>query len=294
MKLKFTKMHGAGNDFVVLDGVRNIISPTPALVRYLADRHFGIGADQVLLVERPTINSVDFKYRIFNCDGREVEHCGNGARCFVKFVHETGLSYAHTIRVQVQHGVSTLSLQENGEVLVDMGSPGLTPVQVPFDPSGLIPVSDGDDLLWPLNVHGSTQWISVVSMGNPHAVQIVHDINAAQVLRDGPFIESQSNFPNQVNAGFMQIVSRHEIRLRVYERGVGETLACGSGACAAVVAGIRRRVLDSPVRVRTRGGGVLTISWNSRHANNNPSVMMAGPASTVFKGEIDIPNCFLV
>ncbi|MCF2135111.1 MULTISPECIES: diaminopimelate epimerase [Burkholderiaceae] len=288
MKLKFTKMHGAGNDFVVLDGVRNVISPTLALVRYLADRHFGVGADQLLLVERPTLDGVDFKYRIFNCDGKEVEHCGNGARCFVKFVRDTGLSQARTIRVQVQHGVITLSVQDNGEVLVDMGAPALATPQVPFDTSALTPARDGDDLLWPLDVNGSTQWISVVSMGNPHAVQIVDDADVAPVLRDGPVIESHARFPNRVNAGFMQIVSRHEIKLRVYERGAGETLACGSGACAAVVAGIRRGVLDSPVRVRARGG-TLTISWDGQR-NSNAPVIMAGPATTVFEGEIDVPD----
>ncbi|CAG7595465.1 diaminopimelate epimerase [Candidatus Vallotia tarda] len=292
MKLKFAKMHGTGNDFIILDGIRNMISPTPTLVRYLSDRHFGVGADQLLLVERPTVNGVDFKYRIFNCDGREVEHCGNGARCFVKFVHETGLSNARAIRVQVQRGVSMLSLQDNGDVLVDMGAPGLAPTQVPFDSLGLTPVHDADDLLWPLDVHGTTQWISVVSMGNPHAVQIIDDINTAPVLIDGPFIESHAHFPSQVNAGFMQIVSRHAIKLRVYERGVGETLACGSGACAAVVTGIRRRVLDSPVLVHVHGG-TLTISWSGRH-DSSASVMMTGPARTVFTGEIDIPEDFLV
>ncbi|KAG0192325.1 hypothetical protein DFQ28_009424 [Apophysomyces sp. BC1034] len=287
MKLKFTKMHGAGNDFVVLDGVRNAISLTPAQVRYLADRHFGVGADQLLLVERPTLDGVDFKYRIFNCDGGEVEHCGNGARCFVKFVRDTGLSNARTIRVQVRHGLITLTVQDDGEVLVDMGAPVLSTAQVPFDASGLTPARDGDDTLWPLDVSGATQWISVVSMGNPHAVQIIDDADAAPVRVDGPVIESHARFPNRVNAGFMQIVSRHEIKLRVYERGAGETLACGSGACAAVVAGIRRGVLDSPVRVRTHGG-TLTISWDGRRDSGAP-VMMAGPATTTFEGEIDVP-----
>ncbi|UDG82582.1 diaminopimelate epimerase [Candidatus Vallotia cooleyia] len=288
MKLTFTKMHGAGNDFVVLDGVRNMILPTPALVRYLADRHFGVGADQLLLVERPTLNGADFKYRIFNCDGGEVEHCGNGARCFMKFVLNTGLSRAHTICVQVQRGLIMLSVQDNGEVLVNMGAPAFTTSQTLFDVSGLKPEYDGGDILWPLNINGSTQWISVISMGNPHAVQIVDDTNTAPVLRDGPLIESHKYFPNRINAGFMQILSRHEIKLRVYERGAGETLACGSGACAAVVAGIRRGVLDSPVYVRARGG-TLTISWNGRCDSKNP-VMMAGPATTVFEGEIDVPD----
>ncbi|KAG0163878.1 hypothetical protein DFQ30_010823, partial [Apophysomyces sp. BC1015] len=241
----------------------------------------------LLLVERPTLDGVDFKYRIFNCDGGEVEHCGNGARCFVKFVRDTGLSNARTIRVQVRHGLITLTVQDDGEVLVDMGAPVLSTAQVPFDASGLTPARDGDDTLWPLDVSGATQWISVVSMGNPHAVQIIDDADAAPVRVDGPVIESHARFPNRVNAGFMQIVSRHEIKLRVYERGAGETLACGSGACAAVVAGIRRGVLDSPVRVRTHGG-TLTISWDGRRDSGAP-VMMAGPATTTFEGEIDVP-----
>lgn len=288
MKLKFTKMHGAGNDFVVLDGVRNAISLSPGQVRYLANRHFGVGADQLLLVERPTLDSVDFKYRIFNCDGDEVEHCGNGARCFMKFVRDTGLSNARTLRVQVQNGVITLTMRDDGEVLVDMGAPVLATAQLPFNASGLTPAYDGDDTLWPLEVNGATQWISVVSMGNPHAVQIVEDVEDAPVQQDGPAIESHPRFPSRVNAGFMQIVSRHAIQLRVYERGAGETLACGSGACAAVVAGIRRRVLDSPVRVHTHGG-TLTISWDGQR-NSRAPVMMAGPATTVFNGEIDVPD----
>ena len=288
MKLKFTKMHGAGNDFVVLDGVRSAVALTPAQIRHIADRHFGVGADQLLLVERPTIDGVDFKYRIFNCDGGEVEHCGNGARCFVKFVRDTGLTDARSVRVQVQKGIITLTMQDNGEVVVDMGPPVLTPADVPFDTSSLTPRAEGDDTLWPLDVNGRTQWISVVSMGNPHAVQIVDDVDTAPVLSDGPAIESHPRFVQRVNAGFMQIVGRHEIRLRVYERGAGETLACGTGACAAVVAGIRRGVVDSPVAVRTHGG-TLTISWDGRREPGAP-VMMAGPAVTVFEGEIDVPE----
>jgi diaminopimelate epimerase len=257
-------------------------------VRCLADGRLGIGAEQLLLVERPARDGVDFKYRIFNRDGSEVEHCGNGARCFVKFVRDTGLSNARTIRVAVQRGIITLTVQDDGEVLVDMGVPLLSAAQAPFDASGLTPVRDGDDTLWPLEVNGATQWLSVVSMGNPHAVQIVDNVQAAPVQLDGPVIESHVRFPNRVNAGFMQIVSRHEIKLRVYERGAGETLACGSGACAAVVAGIRRGALDSPVRVRTHGG-TLTISWDGRRDSHAP-VMMTGPATRVFDGEIDIPD----
>jgi len=285
MKLKFTKMHGAGNDFVVLDGYTQPLDLTPERVRALADRHFGIGADQLLLVEKPTVEGVDFRYRIFNCDGGEVEHCGNGARCFVKFVRDLGLTGERRIRVQVQNGVITLAMQENGEVVVDMGQPVFEPQRVPFDASGLEGRREGNDTLWPLDVNGATRWISVVSMGNPHAVQIVDDTEAFPVLTDGPAIETHRRFPQKVNAGFMQIVSRGEIRLRVFERGAAETLACGTGACAAVAAGIRRGLLDSPVKVHTHGG-VLTIAWDGAH-DESAALTMAGPAATVFEGEID-------
>ncbi|HXZ07601.1 MAG TPA: diaminopimelate epimerase [Paraburkholderia sp.] len=287
MKLKFTKMHGAGNDFVVLDGYTQPVSLTSAQVRALADRHFGIGADQLLLVERPTVDGVDFRYRIFNCDGGEVEHCGNGARCFVKFVRDARLTDLRTVRVQVQNGIATLTMQENGEVVVDMDSPTFEPARVPFDASGLEGRREGNDTLWPLDVNGATRWISVVSMGNPHAVQIVDDVEAFAVLTDGPVIEKHARFPQKVNAGFMQIVGRSEIKLRVYERGAGETLACGTGACAAVAAGIRRGLLDSPVKVHTHGG-VLTISWDGAR-DEAAALLMAGPATTVFEGEIDLP-----
>ncbi|GAB7526887.1 diaminopimelate epimerase [Paraburkholderia sp. 2C] len=289
MKLKFTKMHGAGNDFVVLDGFTRPIELTAAHVRALANRHFGIGADQLLLVEKPTIDGVDFRYRIFNCDGGEVEHCGNGARCFVKFVRDTGLTDARSVRVQVPNGVITLTMQDDGEVTVDMGAPVFEPARVPFDASGLDGEHkgrrEGADTLWPLDVNGTTRWVSVVSMGNPHAVQVVDDVEAFPVTADGPVIESHPRFPQRVNAGFMQIVSRNEIRLRVYERGAGETLACGTGACAAVAAGVRRGLLDSPVTVHTHGG-VLTISWTGGDA----PLLMAGPAATVFEGEIELAD----
>ncbi|WCM20009.1 diaminopimelate epimerase [Paraburkholderia bryophila] len=287
MKLKFTKMHGAGNDFVVLDGYTQPVNLTPAQVRALADRHFGVGADQLLLVEKPTVAGVDFRYRIFNCDGGEVEHCGNGARCFVKFVRDTGLTDQRTVRVQVQNGTLTLTMQENGEVLVDMGMPVFEPERVPFATNGLEGRREGADTLWPLDVNGTTRWISVVSMGNPHAVQVVDDVEAFPVLVEGPVIERHARFPQRVNAGFMQIVGRSEIKLRVFERGAGETLACGTGACAAVAAGIRRGLLQAPVLVHTHGGK-LTITWDSAKADE--PLLMAGPATTVFEGEIELAD----
>ncbi|MBC8641126.1 diaminopimelate epimerase [Caballeronia sp. EK] len=286
MKLKFTKMQGAGNDFVVLDGYTQALDLTAQQVRALANRHFGVGADQLLLVEKPTIDGVDFKYRIFNCDGGEVEHCGNGARCFVKFVRDRRLTDASTVRVQVQNGIITLTMQENGEVVVDMNTPVFDPPRVPFDAQGLEGRKEGNDTLWPLDVNGETRLISVVSMGNPHAVQIVDDVEAYPVLTEGPLVERHARFPKRVNAGFMQIVDRHSVKLRVYERGAGETLACGTGACAAVAAGIRRGVLDTPVRVETHGG-TLTISWNGAR-DESAALFMAGPAATVFEGEIEL------
>ncbi|PRY03052.1 diaminopimelate epimerase [Paraburkholderia sp. BL25I1N1] len=287
MKLKFTKMHGAGNDFVVLDGYTQPVNLTPAQVRALADRHFGVGADQLLLVEKPTVAGVDFRYRIFNCDGGEVEHCGNGARCFVKFVRDRGLTDQRSVRVQVQKGTITLTMQENGEVLVDMGTPMFDPERVPFATKGLEGRREGADTLWPLDVNGTTRWISVVSMGNPHAVQVVDDVEVFPVLVEGPVIERHARFPQRVNAGFMQIVGRSEIKLRVYERGAGETLACGTGACAAVAAGIRRGLLDAPVLVHTHGGK-LTITWDAAQADQ--PLLMAGPAATVFEGEIELAD----
>lgn len=287
MKLKFTKMHGAGNDFVVLDGYTQPVNLTPAQVRALADRHFGVGADQLLLVEKPTVDGVDFRYRIFNCDGGEVEHCGNGARCFVKFVRDSGLTDKRSVRVQVQNGTIQLTMQENGEVLVDMGAPVFEPERIPFAAKGLEGRREGADTLWPLDVNGVTRWISVVSMGNPHAVQVVDDVEDFPVLVEGPVIERHARFPQRVNAGFMQIVGRSEIKLRVYERGAGETLACGTGACAAVAAGIRRGLLDAPVLVHTHGGK-LTITWDS--TQEGAPLFMAGPAATVFEGEIELAD----
>jgi diaminopimelate epimerase len=286
MKLKFTKMHGAGNDFVVLDGYSQDLALTPERVRALADRHFGIGADQLLLVEKPTVDGVDFRYRIFNCDGGEVEHCGNGARCFVKFVRDRKLTDANRVRVQVQKGTITLVVQENGEVVVDMDRPVFEPARVPFDANGLEGRREGHDTLWPLDLGDTTRWVSVVSMGNPHAVQVVDDVEAYPVKAEGAAIEMHARFPNKVNAGFMQIVSRNEVKLRVFERAAGETLACGTGACAAVAAGIRRGLLDSPVKVHTHGG-VLTIAWDGAR-DESAALTMAGPATTVFEGEIEL------
>ncbi|MBP9713220.1 MAG: diaminopimelate epimerase [Sterolibacterium sp.] len=285
MKLRFSKMHGLGNDFVVIDAVRQSVTLSPARARFLADRHFGIGCDQILLVEKPTQAGVDFRYRIFNADGSEVEQCGNGARCFVRFVHEQGLTEPREIReirVETRAGIITPRLEANGDVSVDMGAPRLLPDQIPFDsPLG----QDSSDPLQPLQVGDHILDITAVSMGNPHAVQVVTDVDTAPVARDGPLIEAHPRFPRRVNAGFMQIVDRHAIRLRVYERGAGETLACGTGACAAVVAGIRRGLLDTPVRVSTRGGE-LSIAW----AGGAAHVFMTGPAVTVFTGEIDLPE----
>ena len=283
MKLKFTKMHGAGNDFIVIDAINQQVGLSPAQWKSLADRRFGIGADQMLVVERAQAPGVDFRYRIFNADGGEVEQCGNGARAFVKFVSEKGLTDKRTIRVETMAGVIAPTLEDDGRVTVDMGAPILEAERVPFDASGLSGRSEGRDTLWPLELDGGTRWISVVSMGNPHAVQMVPDSATAPVQQEGPQIESHPRFPRRVNAGFMQIVDRHHIRLRVYERGAGETLACGTGACAAAVAGIRRGLLDTPVRVSTLGGE-LTIAWNGEDS----PVLMTGPAVSVFEGEIEI------
>ena len=276
MKLKFSKMHGLGNDFVVLDGVRQQFSLTPEQLRYLGDRHFGVGCDQILVVEKPTQAGVDFRYRIFNADGGEVEQCGNGARCFVRFVHEQGLTDKREIRVETMRGIISPRLEGDGNVTVDMGVPRFSPQEIPF-------LHDDDVVIYNLDVADETLEISVVSMGNPHAVQVVDCVDQAPVGEHGPLIESHERFPQRVNAGFMQIVDRHAIRLRVYERGAGETLACGTGACAAVVAGIRRGLLESPVRVTTRGGD-LNIAWGGE----GRPVMMTGPAVTVFSGEIEL------
>jgi len=283
MKIKFTKMHGAGNDFVVVDAIHQDIALTPAQWKFIADRRFGIGADQMLVVEKTASEGIDFRYRIYNADGGEVEQCGNGARAFARFVSDKGLTTKRVIRVETMSGIIEPTLEDDGRVTVDMGAPVLAPEQVPFDPSGLVSKAEGEDALWPLDVDGKTTWISVVSMGNPHAVQLVADAEAAPVLTDGPLIERHARFPKRVNAGFMQVVDHHNVNLRVFERGVGETLACGTGACAAVVAGIRRGLLDTPVAVQTHGGE-LVIAW----AGPGKPVMMTGPAVSVFEGEIDI------
>lgn len=283
MKLKFTKMHGAGNDFVVIDAISQTLNFTPEQWKKLADRRFGVGADQMLVVEKPQSAGVDFRYRIYNADGGEVEQCGNGARAFVKFVTDKGLTAKRRIKVETMSGVIEPTLEADGRITVDMGAPILEPEKVPFDAAGLTGKQEGGDTLWPLDINGKTLWISAVSMGNPHAVQVIDDANTAPVLQDGPVIEHHPRFPKRVNAGFMQIVNRRQINLRVFERGAGETLACGTGACAAVVAGIRRGLLDSPVRVSTRGGE-LSIAW----AGAGSPVMLTGPAVSVFEGEIDI------
>ena len=276
MKLAFTKMQGAGNDFVVLDGVSRRLALTPAQLRRLADRHFGVGCDQILLVEPARTPGTDFRYRIFNADGGEVEQCGNGARCFVRFVSERGLTAKKEIRVETAKGVIVPRLEADGEVTVNMGPPVFEPRRIPF-------INEGDALVQPLEVGGATIDISAVSMGNPHAVQVVADVDAAPVAVQGPLIERHARFPERVNAGYMQVVERHRIRLRVFERGAGETLACGTGACAAVVVGIVRSLLDSPVRVETRGGP-LSIAWGGQ----GRSAMMTGPAETVFEGTIEL------
>ncbi|MDO9599863.1 MAG: diaminopimelate epimerase [Azoarcus sp.] len=276
MKLRFTKMHGLGNDFVVIDATRAPVDLTPARVRALADRHFGVGCDQLLVVEPPNQPGVDFRYRIFNADGGEVEQCGNGARCFVRFVHDKQLTTKSDIRVETRSGIIAPRLRDDGLVTVDMGVPVLNPAGVPF-------VSDSDAVVQPLDVAGETVAITAVSMGNPHAVQIVADVDAAPVQTQGALIEHHPRFPARVNAGFVQVVDAHRIRLRVFERGSGETLACGTGACAAVVASILRELVASPVRVETRGGE-LEIAW----AGPGTPVQMTGPAVTVFEGEIDL------
>jgi diaminopimelate epimerase len=283
MKIKFTKMHGAGNDFVVIDAISQAIDFTPAQWKRIADRRFGVGADQMLVVEATRLPDADFRYRIYNADGGEVEQCGNGARAFARFISEKGLSDKRAIRVETLAGIIEPTLEADGGITVDMGAPVLQPAQVPFDAAGLSGKASGDDTLWPLEINGATVLFSVVSMGNPHAVQVVGNVDQAPVAADGPAIEHHPRFPKRVNAGFMQIVDRRNIRLRVFERGAGETLACGTGACAAVVAGIRQGLLDSPVAVQTRGG-VLTIAW----AGAQQPVRMTGPAVTVFEGEIEI------
>ena len=296
-RLKFTKMQGLGNDFVVLDGVTQPIAMHAALARRLADRHFGIGCDQILLVEPATTPAADFRYRIWNADGGEVEQCGNGARCFARFVFDQGLVSSRTggvkaqdrIWVETQAGLIAPRLEADGQVSVDMGFPVFTPAEVPFIAEALATTyALSLPPLPPATIAGSgapdfprEREISVLSMGNPHAVQLVADVDAAPVTTQGPLIEQHARFPRRVNVGYMQVLARDAIRLRVWERGAGETLACGTGACAAVVTGIQRGLLDSSVRVQTRGGE-LRIHWSGQ------SVTMTGPAVTVFHGEIEL------
>ena len=283
MKLRFAKMHGQGNDFVVLDGVRQAVSLTAAQVRAIADRHFGVGCDQLLLVEAAADPANDFRYRIWNADGGEVEQCGNGARCFARFVRDEGLAVKDELRVETARGVIRPRIEPSGQVTVDMGPPRFGPADIPFLARGLSPTYE-------LEVAGAKVRLSVLSMGNPHAVQVVDDVDAAPVATQGPLIERHPAFPNRVNAGYLQVVSRDRARLRVWERGAGETLACGTGACAAVVAGIRLGLLGPEVRVATRGGE-LVIRWAGGPGDMTPPlppVMMTGDAVRVFEGEIDL------
>jgi len=275
MKIKFTKMQGLGNDFVVIDAINQSVALSREQLRFIADRHFGIGCDQILLVERSS-GSADFFYRIYNADGSEVEQCGNGARCFVRYVHDHGLTNKHQVSVETLSGLIAPELQDNGEVTVNMGVPEFEPANIPF-------IASQQALTYDLAVDDVMVTISALSMGNPHAVRIVDDLDAAPVCNEGALIEGHSRFPKRVNVGYMQVIDRHHIRLRVYERGAGETLACGTGACAAVVAGIQRGLVDTPVVVSTRGGS-LSISW----AGEDEPVFMTGPAVSVFEGEINL------
>ena len=266
MKLPFTKMHGAGNDFVVLDFTNQPFNLTSQKLKGIADRHLGVGCDQILVVEKPRAAGADFRYRIFNADGGEVEQCGNGARCFVKFVHAKKLTGKREIRVETLGGPIVPRLEEDGEVSVDMGPPR---IELP--------------LLQSIQVGGALVEATLLSMGNPHAVQVVADVDLAPVTTQGPQLERHPRFPNRVNAGYMQVRDRQRIALRVWERGAGETLSCGTGACAAAVTGIARKLLDSPVRVQTRGGA-LTITW----AGGDNAVWMKGPAETVYEGTLEV------
>ena len=301
MHIPFTKMQGAGNDFVVLNETRERLNLSTAQYRFLANRHFGVGADQILTVRPAPTPEVDFEYVIHNADGGEVEHCGNGARCFVRFVRDSGLTDKHSIRVKTMTRNLTLSLQEDGRVSVDMGAPVFALAQIPFDATQAAVFSENLWQKWHLSPMDNAQVapkiiatfsalpVAVLSMGNPHAVHVVDNVDTAPVDTAGPWIESHRAFPRRVNVGFMQVVSRSSIRLRVYERGAGETLACGTGACAAVVAGIRLGLLDSRVDVSTHGG-MLTVQWDGLSQGFGAPVMMSGPATTVFVGSIEVPD----
>jgi diaminopimelate epimerase len=294
MRIPFTKMQGAGNDFVVLDETRGRLGLTTAHYRFLGDRHFGVGADQILTVRPSPGPGIDFEYVIHNADGAEVEQCGNGARCFARFVHDRGLTDKDVIRVQTQKGIIEPRLTRDGRVTVNMGAPVFDLAQIPFDAAGLAFQPQGHWGNWPIALVESRQsapvlvaplLIAPVSMGNPHAVLLVDDVDTAPVATLGPQVQASPRFPQGVNVGFMQVVDRSHIRLRVFERGVGETLACGTGSCAAVVAGIRLGLLDAEVQVQTRGG-LLGITW----AGDTAPVLMTGPATTVFQAEIEIPD----
>ena len=284
-RVRFTKMQGAGNDFVVLDATREPLALGAEEMRRLGDRRFGVGADQILIVERPTAPGMDFSYRIFNNTGDEVEHCGNGARCFARYVRDRGLIGRDTIRVQTVNNELELHIQADGRVRVDMNAPRFEHADLPFDSTGLAPARVGDFETWPLDVagHGSVD-AAVLSMGNPHAVMRVADVERHPVALIGPLVETHARFPRRVNAGFMQVLSRTHVRLRVHERDAGETLACGTGACAAVVAGVRLGWLDTRVDVATHGGK-LTVEWAG---GPEDSVFLTGPATTVFEGEIEL------
>lgn len=289
MQIRFTKMQGAGNDFVVLDETDGLLGLSAAQYRFLADRHFGVGADQILSVRPSPGPGIDFEYVIHNADGGEVEQCGNGSRCFARYVHDKGLTRKSAIRVQTRSGLIEPVLNPDGRVTVDMGAPVFELADIPFDAAGLQAQAQGAWQTWPLALAEAPEAgelrVAVLSMGNPHAVWLVPDAEAAPVARLGPLIEHHPRFPRRVNAGFLQVVTRRQVRLRVYERGAGETLACGTGACAAVVAGIRLGLLDSRVEVQTHGGQ-LTIEWNGVGQH----VLMTGPAETVFEGRIDLPD----
>jgi diaminopimelate epimerase len=296
MRIRFTKMQGAGNDFVVLDETRGLLGLSAQQYRFLADRHFGVGADQVLSVRSSPAPGIDFEYVIHNADGGEVEHCGNGARCFLRYVREKGLTDRDRVKVKLLSGVIEPRLAGDGRVTVNMGAPQFGPAAIPFDDAGLSPHRSGNWEKWHLALAPRADApiiaLAVVSMGNPHAVQEVEDVDTAPVALQGALIEHHPRFPKRVNAGFLQVVNRSHVRLRVWERGAGETLACGTGACAAVVAGIRLGQLDPSVDVQTRGG-LLTIEWAGADAAQ-PSgwapVLMTGPAVTVFEGEIELPD----
>ncbi|TXI91352.1 MAG: diaminopimelate epimerase [Burkholderiaceae bacterium] len=285
MKLKFTKMHGAGNDFIVIDAINQKIAFSSAQWRFLADRRFGIGADQILIVEKAPSTDIDFRYRIFNADGGEVEQCGNGSRAFVRFVIDKGLTEKSSIRVQTMSGVIEPSIDATGLITVNMGVPDQRPAASHFRSEDLKHHTQAEATIWDLPLFDRTVAISCVSMGNPHAVQVVNDVKSYPVEQEGPQIERHPLFEKRVNAGFMQVHTAHHIELRVYERGAGETLACGTGACAAVVSGISRGLLQSPVQVDMRGGR-LQIAWQG---SGHP-VLLSGPAVTVFEGEIEVPE----